>query len=400
MTIFRSLGIAVATSGALLVAMMSGTSQASVLTGSKDGAHRSFEEVHSDREHNGQILDDHDHDHGAREYSELDLEAAFTDWDKWDFKTFPKNANGVKLGEQVKLSLYKSSAEHPVVIDWGDGTVEAYEQTKKICKTAKQARKNAKRCVIKVKHQYQDVGTYTVQITNPSSKAEVLDGAIYVIPSGVNSDSGSIDNSVGVGGWWTPEPGSNSQRVWQSERLGATFAPCTTVLWYFDRSNEPNAAMYKQTPEALEIIAKHSGLTFVETQDPDAAMLTFEWEAFEDRRGRAAGLGGQRRDFRYDPNINTSIETRTGAVQYNLNSAWPTSAEKKGFAPVRIGNTTHGGNGWLIVHEVMHALGIDHSLVDGEVMSPSIGWETKAMSQNDIDALNVMYLNNPCPAVA
>ena len=48
----------------------------------------------------------------------------------------------------------------------------------------------------------------------------------------------------------------------------------------------------------------------------------------------------------------------------------------------------------------MHALGIDHSLVDGEVMSPSIGWETKAMSQNDIDALNVMYLNNPCPAVA
>ena len=46
------------------------------LTGSKDGAHRSFEEVHSDGEHNGQILADHDHDHGAREYSQLDLEAA------------------------------------------------------------------------------------------------------------------------------------------------------------------------------------------------------------------------------------------------------------------------------------------------------------------------------------
>ena len=71
--------------------------------------------------------------------------------------------------------------------------------------------------------------------------------------------------------------------------------------------------------------------------------------------------------------MNTSIETRTGAVRYNLGSAWPTSAEKKGFAPVRIGNTTHGGNGWLIVHEVMHALGVDHSLVDGEVMSPTIG---------------------------
>ncbi len=398
MTIFRSLGIAVVTAGALLVAMMSGTSQASVLTGSKDGAHRSFEEVHSDGEHNDQILDDHDHD--EREYSQLDLEAAIPGWDKWDLKTFPDNTS-VKLGEQFQVNAHKSSARHPVVVDWGDGTVEAYEQTKKICKTPTQARKNAKRCVIKVKHQYQELGTYVVQVTNPSKKnLKLVSEVITVIPSGANSDAGSIDNSVGVGGWWTPEPGSNSQRVWQSERLGATFAPCTTVQWYFDRSNEPNAAMYKQTPEALEIIAKHSGLTFVETQDPNAAMLTFEWEELSARYGSAAGLGGQRRDFRYDPNINTSIETRTGAVRYNLNSNWPTSAEKKGFAPVRIGNTIYGGNGWLIVHEVMHALGVDHSLVDGEVMSPTMDWKTEAMSQNDIDALNVMYLNNPCPAVA
>ena len=186
MTTVRSLGIAVVTAGALLVAMMSGTSQASVLTGSKDGAHRSFEEVHSDGEHNGQFLDGHGH--GEREYNELDLNAAFTDWDKWDFKTFPKNANGVKLGEQVQLRLYKSSAENPVVVNWGDGTVEAYEQTKKICKTPTQARKNAKRCVIKVKHQYQELGTYVVQVTNPSKKnLKLVSEVITVIPSGVSA---------------------------------------------------------------------------------------------------------------------------------------------------------------------------------------------------------------------
>ena len=50
--------------------------------------------------------DHDDHDHDEREYSEIDLKASFTDWDKWDFKTFPKNANGVKLGEQVQLRLY------------------------------------------------------------------------------------------------------------------------------------------------------------------------------------------------------------------------------------------------------------------------------------------------------
>ena len=375
----------------------------SSLTANADSEVKAPEMIeHSDHEDHGHEDHGHeDHGHDEREYSELDLEAALIDWDEWDFKTFPKNANGVKLGEQVQLRLYKSSAEHPVVVDWGDGSVEAYEQKKKICKTAKQARKNAKRCVIKVKHQYQEVGTYVVQVTNPSKKnLKLVSEVITVIPSGANSDAGSIDNSVGVGGWWTPEPGSNSQRVWQAERLGATFAPCTTVLWYFDRSNEPNAAMYKQTPEALEIIAKHSGLTFVETQDPDAAMLTFEWEEFEDRWGSAAGLGGQRRDFRYDPNINTSIETRTGAVRYNLNDDWANSAKKTGFSPVRISNTIYPGSGWLIVHEVMHALGVDHSLADGEVMSPTIDWETKAMSQNDIDALNVMYLNNPCPAAA
>ena len=350
---------------------------------------------HSDHEEH----DHEDHDHDEREYSEIDLKASFTDWDKWDFKTFPKNANGVKLGEQVQLRLYKSSAEHPVVVDWGDGTVEAYEQTKKICKTPKQARKNAERCVVKVKHQYQELGTYVVKVTNPSKKnLKLVSEVITVIPSGTNSSSGSVDNSVGVGGWWTPEPGSNSQRTWQAEPLGATFAPCTTVQWYFDRSKEPNAAMYKQTPEALDIIAKHSGLTFVETQDPNAAMLTFEWEEFTDGWSRAAGVGGQRRDFRYDPNINTSVETRTGAVRFNLLDDWATSKNTTGFSPARVGNTIYTGSGWLVVHEAMHALGVDHSLVDGEVMSPIMSWDTKAMSSNDIDALNVMYLNNPCPA--
>ncbi len=340
----------------------------------------------------------HDHDHSELEYGELDLAAARSNWDKWDRRTFPKNTL-VKLGDQFQARAYKSSAKHPVVIDWGDGTIESYEQIKKLCKTPKQARKNAERCVIKVKHQYQELGTYVVKVTNRSKKnLKVVSEVITVIPSGTNSDSGSIETADGTGGWWTPEPGSNSQRTWQAQRLGATFAPCTTVKWYFDRSKEPNAAMYKQTPEALDIIAKHSGLTFVETQDPNEATLTFEWEEFTGGWASAAGLGGQRRDFRYDSNLNTSIETRTGSVQYNLLDDWPTSASKKGFSPVRIGNTIHGGNGWLIVHETMHALGVGHSLVDDEVMSPILDWDTKAMSANDIDALNVMYLNNSCPA--
>jgi hypothetical protein len=344
--------------------------------------------------------DHEDHDHDEREYSETDLEAAQSSWDKWDFKTFPKSTS-VKQGDQFQVRAHKASAKHPVVIDWGDGTVEAYEQTKKICKTTKQARKNAKRCVIKVKHQYQELGTYVVKVTNPSKKnLKVISEVITVIPSGTNSSSGSVDNSVGVGGWWTPEPGSNSQRVWQAARLGATFAPCTTVQWYFDRSNEPNAAMYKQTPEALDIIAKHSGLTFVETQDPNAATLTFEWEEFTGGWANAAGLGGQRRDFRYDPNLNTSVETRTGAVRFNLLDDWTTSKDTTGFSPARVGNTIYTGSGWLIVHEAMHALGVDHSLVDGEVMSSIIDWDVDSMSSNDIDALNVMYLNNPCPAAA
>ena len=396
MTTFRSLGIAAITA-ALLVPMMSGTSQASTVNESKDAAHRSFEEVHSDADHNGQTLGAHDH--GEREYTELVLNAAASSLDKWDRKTFPRSTT-VTLGQQFQVKAHKSSAKHPITIDWGDGTVEAYEQTKKLCKTPKQARKNAERCVVKVKHQYQELGTYVVKVTNPSKKNfKMVSEVITVIPSGVNSESGSIEASDGTGGWWTPEPGSNSQRVWQAMRLGATFAPCTTVQWYFDRSNEPNAAMYKQTPEALDIIAKHSGLTFVETQDPNEATLTFEWEEFTGG-STAAGRGGQRRTFRYDPNVNAEVETRLGKVQFNLNSDWPTSAQKAGFSPVRIGNTTYGGNGWLIVHETMHALGVDHSRVDNEVMSPIINWDTKAMSDNDIDALNVMYLNNPCSAVA
>ena len=53
--------------------------------------------------------DDHGHEHSEREYSELDLAAAQSSWDKWDRRTFPKSTS-VKLGDQFQVRAYKSSA--------------------------------------------------------------------------------------------------------------------------------------------------------------------------------------------------------------------------------------------------------------------------------------------------
>jgi hypothetical protein len=54
------------------------------------------------------------------------------------------------------------------------------------------------------------------------------------------------------------------------------------------------------------------------------------------------------------------------------------------------------GRGWLVVHETMHAIGMDHVNDVTAIMNPIAG-EATALNGGDLDGLHTMYLNNPCP---
>jgi hypothetical protein len=98
----------------------------------------------------------------------------------------------------------------------------------------------------------------------------------------------------------------------------------------------------------------------------------------------AAGLG----NGRYNSN--------KGTVTFNP-SHWWTENKWGGFGLVTQPDGTYtGGNGWLIVHETLHALGMGHVNDRSEVMNPFV--EAYTFGSGDLDGLHTMYLNQPCAA--
>lgn len=129
----------------------------------------------------------------------------------------------------------------------------------------------------------------------------------------------------------------------------------------WDRTGEPadRTLLHDDAQPALDMLARETGLKFVETNDRAAAQLTFSWAA-NPSYPDAAGRGGRR--------WNGSL----ARVTVNPTSWW-TENKWRGFGVVHQPDGWYGiGNGWLIVHEVMHGLGLAHVNEQAQVMNPVI----------------------------
>lgn len=259
-----------------------------------------------------------------------------------------------------------ASRAAPVSVTWGDGTAS---RARSACSVTR-AVKRPGSCTLTLAHAYRSVGSFPIVVR---SGKRVIARTTVVVREAPRP--------------WSPPPGFVQPAGWSFFGGGATYVPCSTVAWRYDRSAEPaaSAGMRAEIEAGLARLAAETGLAFAETTDPARARLTFDWGDLTARypgAGEAAGIGGRRGG--------------QGFVTFSTTHWWPTD-QWPGFGVVTQPDGSYAiGRGWLVVHETMHALGLDHVDDATQVMNPIAGLYSD-LGAGDRDGLRTMYLNNPCP---
>lgn len=263
-----------------------------------------------------------------------------------------------KQNETNNLVVFAGmDAKSKARVNWGDA--QGTDAVRGTCKTATSLA-HPDWCSVTAAHEYDDPGTYT--ITAVVGK-RVVSKLVTISPAPVR---------------WAP-PAGFVPAGWSLLGRQATYFPCQTVPWFYDRTNQPGNAgqIYSDTVTGLAMLAAETGLVFTETADPNQAALTFRFGNV----GTSAGTGGG--------------AFGVGTVTYSSTDWWPTDPWP-GFGIVHQSNGYYAaGHGWLVVHEVMHAIGLGHVNDTTSIMNPVGG--AIALNAGDLDGLHTMYRNNPCP---
>lgn len=196
---------------------------------------------------------------------------------------------------------------------------------------------------------------------------------------------------------WSPPTGWTQPAGWALlTSTGATFTPCQKVDWYFDRTGETadRVTMIDDIRAGLAFITPETGLAFTETTSPTDADLTFTWGDLTSYGESVAGWGRidgpGKGTVALSNNVDWTLDrwAGRGVVRYDL-------PDRPGWYQTRIGRQT------LVIHEVMHTLGMGHVNDITSIMYPQGVGNANAgiLNPSDREGLRTMYLNNPCPAI-
>jgi len=240
------------------------------------------------------------------------------------------------------------------------------------CSVAK-ARRAPDKCLVTLSHAYTQVGRHAL---SGSAGNERIFQVIQITEDRWTPPAGQVFN-----GWRT-----------YSDSYGANFSPCQQITWFFDRSNEKvdRNTMIDDVRAGLATLEPLTNLTFVETNDPSQAALTFNWGDVSSY-GDVAGIG-------FTDGVNKGRVTFSDSDKTTQN-VWA------GAGYQRLDDYPAPGYWWesdrrqsLVIHEVMHTLGFEHVDIPDSIMNPDFMNGT-TFNAGDLDGLATMYKNTPCSAV-
>tara|TARA_B110000881_G_scaffold119754_1_gene105119 strand:- start:144 stop:917 length:774 start_codon:yes stop_codon:yes gene_type:complete len=192
---------------------------------------------------------------------------------------------------------------------------------------------------------------------------------------------------------WKAPKGFKQPKGWAVFNGGATFKPCSTVKWHYDSEGSPenNSLLIQTIRESFDLISERTGLKFVEKKkkvkkSENRINLDWNWERKGNTSALASGGG-------YGYNSGDG-EVTFNPINDNIFPQWNDGIA--GFDAIRAsdGTVVFIGNGWTVVHEVLHAMGFGHVDDPSSIMYPSTG--AVEFSEGDIAGMNKMYLSHPC----
>ena len=183
---------------------------------------------------------------------------------------------------------------------------------------------------------------------------------------------------------------------------GAGYAPCAVITWLYDGAVQPRsgAGMIGDVRGALALVSDRTGVSFAEAPVGAVADLVFDWSPLSDHEpGTQAAAWRSGVWFGIDAEMARDVWSGFGR-----------KAVRRTGGSFDVGI----GRGWLVVHEVLHSLGLGHSDEAGSVMAPvaritnvlgraAARGEQRALprpgfSPGDLANLAAMYPREECPA--
>jgi len=272
----------------------------------------------------------------------------------------------VRVDQQQNLVVRIAgvSSQDKFTLDFGDGSdwVRVFN-TK--CSPAK-ATRSPNSCTVAHAHDYAKPGEYQVVIRSGKKMVNEFTQVVAPAPQ------------------FGKEP-HDQEHSWSTMTEAAPYFPCSTVTWFFNEAGQSadRAGTKDDVFAALELLSEYTGLTFVNTDDPQDADITYSWEQL----GGPAGLGGRGRVI-LDSTIRWTTDQLAGLDVQEI--SW-----REGSTTWRLSTP---GRGWLIVHETMHALGIGHSADPRDIMYAGPPQHAE-FGPGDIAAMNTLYKSLPCPVI-
>jgi hypothetical protein len=151
---------------------------------------------------------------------------------------------------------------------------------------------------------------------------------------------------------------AQAERARSADAGVATWVPCSQIIWTYAAEGEPASSdsILTDIELAVSMLGSLTGLTFVKSELGAAADLGFGWSSLADYPAGTQAVGSR-----------SAVTFALGAEM--TRNKW--AGIRPRIAKGRDGSFEVGsGRGWLVIHEVMHALGFAHSDEPGSVMAP------------------------------